>query len=110
MRIALDFDGTVTEDEILWVRFCAMAKERGHYVAIVTARSPHSDNRDVELFQAQAGVSAIFTSGEPKRRHFKADVWIDDMPEMIVEHSGGGILVTGPLDYLIQFRKRNDDA
>lgn len=83
MRIALDFDGTITEDELFWARFCALAKQCGHRVTIVTARHPDDDNRDVEAFTEQTGVRAIYTKGDPKRRHFKADVWIDDMPEMI---------------------------
>jgi hypothetical protein len=85
MKIALDFDGTITADELFWARFCALAKQCGHHVTIVTARHPDGDNRDVEAFIAETGVRAIYTKGESKCRHFKPDVWIDDMPEMIVD-------------------------
>lgn len=38
MLIALDYDGTFTEDPTLWVSFIAMAQAHGHDVIGVTMR------------------------------------------------------------------------
>lgn len=87
MRIALDFDGTITADRGLWAVFAKVAVDRGHYVAIVTMRPgplEHGENRDITEFMEMTGLkTCIFTSGGQKADHFKADIWIDDMPDMI---------------------------
>ena len=87
MRIALDFDGTVTADRPLFAQFAMAAVQRGHIVAIVTMRPGplnHPDNRDIAEFMATTGIlQAVFTSGAQKADHHQADVWIDDMPAAI---------------------------
>lgn len=87
MRIGLDFDGTVDRDRRLWAEFVIGAIERGHEVAIVTMRIgplTHPENHDIAKFMKITGITqCIFTSGGQKSDHHKADVWIDDMPDMI---------------------------
>lgn len=87
MNIALDFDGTITLDKIFWSSFARNAVERGHVLAIVTMRPgpiDRGENRDIAEFMAMTGVrKCVFTAGGQKADHYKADVWIDDMPDMI---------------------------
>lgn len=86
MRIALDFDGTITEDEWLWSQFAKLAMQRGHSVTIVTARHSMDDNSDIETFMAFSGIPCYVTTyGRQKATCFEADVWIDDMPDAIPE-------------------------
>lgn len=84
MRIALDYDDTITRDETLWRAFIDLAKTRGHSVAIVTSRSPDYENSDLELFARAMNLGIVYASHKPKRLAYEADVWIDDMPETIV--------------------------
>lgn len=77
MKIALDYDGTITLDPEFWNKFVALAQEHGHTVTIVTGRSP------VEKISTTLPV--IYCSRTAKRNHFHPDVWIDDMPHWIVE-------------------------
>lgn len=89
MRIALDYDETFTADPELWEFFIAKAKERGHEISFVTFRwepdegyDPHH-NADIKKDAERLNIDIVFTHGQQKSEHFKADVWIDDMPEII---------------------------
>lgn len=86
LKIGLDFDGTISEDPELWRRFINLAKGRGHEVKIVTFRFgviSDFEHQDIAEFCKQAGVGAIFTNHVQKAECYKADIWIDDMPEVI---------------------------
>lgn len=92
MRIAVDWDGTVTEDRELWFSFLRLAKERGHEPIIVTARDEAgADSIRVEM--DPIGVQVFATDGKPKIKeldrqlgHFP-DIWIDDMPHLLFSSS-----------------------
>lgn len=86
MTIAIDFDGTWTQDPRLWRQFTAYAEERGHTVVIVTGRKGWSE--DMERAGIPSWVRIIYTNHQLKqpeaaRQGVKPDVWIDDMPGMI---------------------------
>lgn len=83
MKFALDYDGTFTEDNALWAHFVDKAKERGHSVTFVTFRTPECGNQDIEADAQLLGIDIVYTSGGQKADHFKAHVWIDDMPDLI---------------------------
>lgn len=92
MRIALDWDGTVTEDRELWLGFIKQATERGHTVMVVTSRSEESADR-IRADVRDLGIRVIATDGKPKIKeadrqyeHF-FDVWIDDMPHLLFSES-----------------------
>lgn len=92
MRIALDWDGTVTEDRDLWFPFMRLAVERGHELMIVTARSETDADR-IRAEVGPLGIRVIATDGKPKIKetdqqtgHFP-DVWIDDMPHLLFSSS-----------------------
>lgn len=92
MKIALDFDGTYTEDTTLWDVFISRAQERGHVVYIVTFRSPDMRNPLMDRLYNSLGVPILFTSRTAKRDYalkygIDFDVWIDDQPELIVNGS-----------------------
>ncbi len=78
MKIALDFDNTFTRDPELWIHFANMARVRGHEVAIVTSRSP-----DFPTGVDPTWLQTIYCSFTAKRKHYAADVWIDDDPPHI---------------------------
>lgn len=84
MRIALDYDGTYTEDPELWDEFIASAVERGHDVTIVTMRS-----EDIQQIPHNIEADIIYTDLKGKRDYcardgIEFDVWIDDHPEWVV--------------------------
>lgn len=95
MKIALDYDGTTTEDLEAWSWFVVMMKNRGHDIRIVTFRSPNELTSDMLNFQYMTEnqvtrwkIPIIFTSRVLKKEFCKAygwepDVWIDDNPGLI---------------------------
>lgn len=92
MKLALDFDETITRDPLFWAAFIHLARGSKHEVTIVTSR-PLSHykvtgyNDDIEAFAKEANVPIIYCDGNPKRMYYKADVWIDDTPESIPSYS-----------------------
>lgn len=91
MKIALDFDGTYTEDPIFWHLFLKNAAMRNHDVYIVTFRTPQMSDKRLQDLQA-AGVPVFYTSRTPKMKYMQdlgipIDVWIDDNPGLIVNES-----------------------
>ncbi len=89
INFALDYDGTASEDVPLWTGFIEQCKKRGHNVFIVTARSPH-ELSDIET--NYPGTEIIPCSGKYKNNvcqenAISIDVWIDDMPQIIMEET-----------------------
>lgn len=85
MRIALDYDDTFTLDRPLWTRFVEdVLKNQGNSVTFVTFRGPDWSNYDIEEDAKRLGIDIVYTNGQHKMNVFKADVWIDDRPELIV--------------------------
>lgn len=83
MKIALDYDGTFTEDVDLWWNFILNAKERGHTICVVTSR-----NKDHNPIEHELPCHVIYCSYEAKSKFFKADVWIDNDPKYIYKDIG----------------------
>lgn len=86
MRIALDYDGTFTNDPELWVLFAHLAKTRGHTVFILTRRwkekHPGNFNRPVP---EEGMFKVIYCEDKDKipvmrEQGETADVFIDDRP------------------------------
>lgn len=91
MRIALDWDDTWTRDAALWATFVRLALRQGHDVRIVTFRRPSGvPDIERELQNFQLNLEIIATNHISKRAVCRAlgwepHVWIDDMPELIVD-------------------------
>lgn len=86
MNIALDYDDTFTRDPAFWGGVIRWARSRGHRIFICTCRAA-KDNDDMAL---PCNMEIYFTGGSPKRKFMadlgiRVDVWIDDMPEMILD-------------------------
>lgn len=79
MKIALDHDGTYSEDPAFWDGVIALAAKHGHEMVCVTMRYP---SEPVEM-----PIEVIYTSRQAKADHFRADVWIDDAPHWIFNAS-----------------------
>lgn len=82
LKIALDFDDTYTADSGLWSAFVYSAKSRHHIVKFVTFRYP-TETEDIEQSAKMLGIEIIYTSRQQKRLFWNADIWIDDLPEVI---------------------------
>ena len=88
MRIAIDFDETLTLDAGLWRGFIDACRAVGHHVVCVTARRDTDENRDtLSEWMRMHGIDlhTYFTGlGSKvefmKAREIKVDVWIDDDP------------------------------
>lgn len=88
MTIAIDFDGTFTQDPTLWANFIITARKRGHRVIMVTARFPDMTSGMEFAFEVFGRESVFFTGNCLKglymeRKGISVDVWIDDMPQTI---------------------------
>jgi hypothetical protein len=86
MRISLDYDGTYTEDPVLWDKFIDLLQLRDHEVMVVTFRG------DDTPIDHEMKVPVYYTAAHPKREWMeglgiKIDVWIDDLPELITHGS-----------------------
>jgi len=93
MRIALDFDQTVTLDPEFWRAFIRLAQDAGHDIRIVTARDDKLD-RTAMVASMESLCPVIYTRGIAKRwfcghfgGNFQPDVWIDDRPEAVIANS-----------------------
>jgi hypothetical protein len=87
VNIGLDFDDTFTSDPVLWGEFVKAAQLRGHVVFVTTARHLHDLE---EVNKALPDLEIIASAGKPKAWAAKQagvsiDIWIDDMPEIIME-------------------------
>jgi hypothetical protein len=96
MNISLDFDDTYTRDPAMWDSFIKLAQASGHTVYCVTARcheyQPERDEVLDSIGKLVGPEHCIFTCGRAKRaetykQNISIDVWIDDMPEAVVENS-----------------------
>lgn len=93
MKIAFDYDGTISEDLEGWLAVMHMMKERGHEVFVVTFRDERHDVNDDLEFIFDEDFDIYWTRGVAKRwwcEQFgpgKVDVWIDDKPEAILNNS-----------------------
>lgn len=90
MNIALDYDDTYTRDPALWDSFLNAALNRGHDVRFVTFRNAEGNNADIDYSSNTQMIPVLYTGGQRKRKYcyeqgFMVHVWIDDMPEIIVE-------------------------
>lgn len=90
MKIALDYDETFTADRNLWSMFVGyILKNTIHTVTFVTFRVDHGEhmnrsfNKDIEDDAESLRMEIVYCNGKQKSTCFKADIWIDDMPELI---------------------------
>jgi hypothetical protein len=82
MIIALDYDGTITADPVLFLEFAERAMARGHEVICVTMRHAHEPI-------GGSPIEVVYTGRQGKKAFMLAagravDVWIDDTPEWIL--------------------------
>ena len=89
MLIALDFDGTNTEDPYVWDRFIEVARMAGHTVYCVTMRYPSEGGDVIDSLQDKVD-KIIFTGRKAKANYLKElgvvpQVWIDDNPHWIYQ-------------------------
>ena len=88
MKIALDFDETVTLDKYFWSKVILLAKNSNHEVTLVTSRpAANYDNADIEAFAEAWKVSIVYCAFKQKSACFQPDVWIDDYPASIPTYS-----------------------
>ena len=92
MKIALDFDNTLTADPKLWAVFLNAARMLGHEVWLVTARRDTEENHQVIdewLDQWGHSLPVVFTNLASKldvtrNLGLRFDIWIDDDPASLV--------------------------
>ena len=91
MIFSLDFDDTYTKDPEFWDEFVRLAHTKGHTVYCVTFRFQHELQKLWESIGQVIGEHMVIaTSHQSKRVHMErlniqVDVWIDDLPELIVD-------------------------
>lgn len=86
MIIALDFDGTYTEDPELWNTVVTHMQHRGYEVFCVTMRYDNEFEAPVVRNCLEHIVNRIIFTGRKAKEKFldelgiKVNVWIDDRP------------------------------
>lgn len=95
LTVAVDYDDTITSDVSLWLQIISLFKSNGWSVMIVTGRRNTISNRQ-EIEQCVPGVPVYFAYDQPKRDFMDShgisiDVWIDDVPEMIIGDLSGDV-------------------
>lgn len=100
MIISIDFDNTYTVDMVLWDSFAKFAMNRKFKVICVTARSKQSMEAVYNSIGKVIGIeNCFYTNFQPKRQFMKSqhnidvDIWIDDMPEMIISNDSRNGLI-----------------
>ena len=91
MNIALDYDGTFTNDPALWLAFIANCMARGHSIYLVTMRFPSEcdgskeniDNRLRELCVPVVATSRTAKKPFCEKLGINIHIWIDDHPEAV---------------------------
>lgn len=92
MKIAVDYDHTITTDKIMWINLISTMRKFGADVRIVTYREDAPDlkegNQEVFDFANHCGIECIFTAGMQKKHMCEnvgwiPDIWCDDQPEYI---------------------------
>lgn len=92
MKIAFDYDGTISEDLYGWASVMQMMQERGHEVFVVTFRDRKYDKNENLIF-LESQYNVYYTGGVAKKwwcEHFgpgEVDVWVDDNPNAILNDS-----------------------
>lgn len=89
IRIALDYDGTVTSDPVGFLALVKLLRSRGHQIRVVTMRYESECLNDPSFvsFARECG-GFIATGRKAKRPHCASvghtfHVWIDDNPEAV---------------------------
>jgi hypothetical protein len=90
LNIAMDYDGTYTASPALFGMLMAYAESLGHRVYVVTMRT-ESEGDEVRRTIGHQAHKVICTSRQGKqafceRAGVRIDIWIDDMPQTIVEN------------------------
>ena len=100
MIVSLDFDDTYTRDPELWNKIVIMMLNRGHTVYVVSARYDRQMDEVYDSIGTIIGKKNCFSTNMNQKREYMAktqgiliDVWIDDMPEMIVEADSNNRLI-----------------
>ncbi len=89
MNISLDFDNTYTRDPDFWRQFILLAKQNGHTIYCVTARSFAQSYEVLNTIAKHISEeNCYFTNMTAKKEYMykqgiSIDVWIDDMPFFI---------------------------
>lgn len=89
LNIAVDYDGTFTAARDLFAAFCAHADALGHRVYCVTMRN-EAEGDEARRDIGHMVRKVICTGRVGKQEHCRSlgisiDIWIDDMPQTIVE-------------------------
>lgn len=86
--VAVDYDNTISDNEIGWLSVMAALEAIGYQVIVVTYRDKNCYPSDLD-FVASKGYKVYFTSQVAKKDYMQSlgvhvDIWIDDTPESIV--------------------------
>ncbi len=86
MIIALDYDGTYTEDPISWDDFISYMMKKGHEIVVVTMRY---ESEAPEFTLSPVCACRWFFTGRKAKKPFmhnlgiKPNIWIDDHPQSV---------------------------
>lgn len=98
MQIAVDFDGTFTEDPMAWAAIINIMQRAGHSVVCITSRrDTPAARRDMSLVLPHS-VPVYFAYGMTKQacaemHGLTVTVWVDDCPASIC-----GVILPSDMD------------
>lgn len=89
--VALDFDETISDNEIAWLRVMELLERNGYHCVICTWRKPDEYPEDLKMF-VDKGFKVYYTSRQAKQLYMaqqgiKVAIWIDDNPFAILNNA-----------------------
>lgn len=86
---SFDFDNTISRDPSGFMQIMKLLRDRGHDVYVCTMRMKWLNPEDFD-FLIEAGYKVFFTEHKAKDEYMKSqgiqvDVWVDDLPDSIIE-------------------------
>lgn len=101
MKIAMDYDHTFTADKPIFAAIVRLLKQRGHDVRFCTYRFEQNasayHNEDIEADAKDLDIPIVYCNYTQKREVWQADIWMDDMPELIPTMDSLKAIVMGEL-------------
>ena len=90
--IGVDFDETISDNEIGWLRVLELFEKIGYHVVIVTWRKPTEWPEDLKMF-VDKGFKVYYTSRQAKQKYMeqqgiKVSIWCDENVSAILFNQG----------------------
>lgn len=107
--VGVDFDETISDSPIAWLKVMASLEQSGYRVVVVTWRTPQTYPEDLQ-FLVDRGYKIYYTSFKAKRQYMReqgveVSIWIDDNPWAV--ENDAEVIWADPRDQLEEIIKED---